>query len=417
VARKLGQADASMKQGAWEKKKLQGRELSGKTLGVVGLGNIGRNVADRARGLHMHVIAYDPVVTRERAAELGVELVLLDELFSRADAVTVHTPLTAETKGIVNDQTIAKMKKGVLLVNAARGGIYDEAAVLRGLESGQIGGAGFDVFVEEPPGATDLVKHPNVVATPHLGASTDEAQTRVAVEIAEQVVAYLQTGTISNSVNVPAVPREMASVLGPYTVLGRRLGQFLGQVESLEPRSIEVALAGEAASLPAAPVVHAALSGVLSGFFAAPVNAVSAPLLAKDRGIEVKQLTTSEVGEFATLVKLTVVGKNGEQGVVAGSLASDRSARLVQWGPHDLDAHLSGSILVMQNVDRPGVIGSIGSILGENRVNVSRMQMGLDRETGLAASLWAIDGELPEAVLGSIRQIDAVKHAWAVTLD
>jgi D-3-phosphoglycerate dehydrogenase len=416
VARKVSAADASMKAGKWEKKAFSGRELSGKTLGVVGLGNIGRIVADRARGLHMSVIAYDPVVTTERAAELGVELVGLDDLFARADAITVHTPLTAETKGLLNEPTIAKLKKGVLLVNAARGGIYDEAALLRGLESGQIGGAGLDVFVEEPPGPTALVKHPNVVATPHLGASTEEAQLRVAVEIAHQVVAYLTTGTVSNAVNMPSISREMAPVLGPYLGLARRLGQFLAQVESLEPREIEVECAGDAAKLTVEPVVSSALAGLLSRFFDAPVNQVNAPLLARDRGIEVRELRSTQRGEYTTLVTIAVRGKDDTEAVVAGTLAADGSPRLVRWGSYQLDANLEGSILVMKNLDRPGVIGAIGTILGESAINISRMQMGLDTATRQAASLWALDSGMPESVLDRIRQANFVNHAYGVTV-
>jgi D-3-phosphoglycerate dehydrogenase len=417
VARKIGFADRTMKEGKWEKSKLEGRELSGKTLGVIGLGNIGRNVADRARGLHMHVIAYDPLVSAERAAELGVKLVGLDELFARADAITVHTPLTPETRAIVNDQTIAKMKKGVLLVNAARGGVYDEAAVLRGLESGQIGGAGFDVYTQEPPGATDLVKHPNVVATPHLGASTEEAQTRVAVEIAEQVVAYLNSGTITNSVNVPSVSSDMAPIIGPYAVLARRLGQFMAQAETVRPNSITLECAGEVSGLTLAPIVSAALAGILAKYFEEAVNPVNAPLLAKDHGIQVRELKSSAHGKYTTLVKLTVGGEGGAQAVVAGTLAADRSPRLVRWGRYEMDAHLEGSLLVMRNDDRPGVIGAIGTLLGQNSINVSRMQMGLDTQTGEAASVWALASALPENVLEKIRAVSAVKYAVGTTVD
>ena len=415
IARKIAHADATMKQGKWEKKALQGRELSGKTLGVVGLGNIGRIVADRAKGLRMNVVGYDPVVSAERAAELGIELVGIDELFQRADAITVHTPLTAETKGLVNTQTIAKMRKGVLLVNAARGGIYDEAALIAGLESGQIGGVGIDVFVEEPPGLTDLVRHPKVVATPHLGASTEEAQLRVAVEIAHQVVDYLTSGTITNAVNVPSVPQEVAPLIAPYLVLARRLGQFLTQVEALEPRKITVQSAGEAAELSTtAPIVSAALAGVLGRFLEQPVNAVNAPLLARDRGIEVEEKKTTHTAEYTTLISVTVSAKDGRSVSVSGALAADRTPRLVHWNVHELDAHLDGSILVMQNVDRPGVIGSIGSILGESKINISRMQMGLDTKTGLAASLWSLDSALPDSVLRSIQSAPGVQQAWAV---
>jgi D-3-phosphoglycerate dehydrogenase len=417
IARKVPQASASMKEGKWEKKAFEGRELSGKSLGVVGLGNIGRIVADRARGLHMHVLGYDPFVTEERAAELGIELVNLDDLFRRADAITVHTPLTAETKGLVNDAAIAKMKKGVLLVNAARGGIYDEAALIRGLDSGHIGGVAVDVFEEEPPGLTDLVKHPGVVVTPHLGASTEEAQLRVAVEIAEQVVAYLTTGEISNSVNVPSIPREMAPVLGPYLGLGRRLGQFLGQVEELEPKTIELEFAGESGNLKLTPIANAALAGLLGQFFDVPINPVNAPIVAKDRGLEVRELRTSKKGEFATLVTLSIIGKNGERVTASGTLGPDRKPRLVRWGEYELDAHLEGSILVTKNTDRPGVIGAMGTVLGKSGINVSRLQMGLDTTTREAAALWGLDGALPKAVLEEIRGAEFVNRAWSVAVD
>ncbi len=351
VARKIPQASASMKEGKWEKKAFEGRELAGKTLGILGLGNIGRIVADRARGLRMNVIGYDPVLTAERAAELGIELVSLDDLFKRSDAITVHTPLTAETKGVVNDAAIAKMKKGVMLVNAARGGIYDETALVRGLESGHIGGVALDVFPEEPPGLSEIVKHPRVVVTPHLGASTEEAQLRVALEIAQQVAAYLQTGEISNSINVPSVPRELAPVLGPYLGLSRALGQFLAQVGSVRPRTIEIECAGEAATVPSASIVNSALAGLLAQFFEVPVNAVNAPLLAKDGGIEVREQRTTQKKEFSTLITLTVVAADGQRATAAGTLASDHTPRLVSWGKFEMEAHLDGSILVVRNHD------------------------------------------------------------------
>src|SRR5260221_4315612 len=240
LARRTPQATASMKAAKWEKSKFQGRELAGKTLAGIGLGNIGRIVADRARGLRMNVIAFDPVVAPERATSLGVELVALEQIWARADAITVHTPLTSETKGLVNDETIAKMKKGVLLVNCARGGIYDEAALLRGLESGRIGGVALDVFVEEPPGQLPLLGRDDVICTPHLGASTEEAQERVALEIAEQVVQYLANGTITNAVSVPSVSREIAPRLSPYINLAYRLGSFLAPVQTAAPRALQL---------------------------------------------------------------------------------------------------------------------------------------------------------------------------------
>lgn len=417
LARKIPQATASMRAGKWEKSKFQGRELSGKTLGLIGLGNIGRIVADRALGLRMKVIAYDPMMTADRAAQLGVELVALDELWARADAITVHTPLTNETRGLVSDAVIAKMKKGVLLVNCARGGIYDEAALLRGLESGQLGGVALDVFVEEPPGLIPLLERDGVICTPHLGASTEEAQERVALEIAEQVVAYLSTGTITNAVNVPSVSKEVAPRLKPYVELARRLGSFLAQVDKMAPRAIEVACTGEPAELGVTSISSAAVSGVLSRFLAANVNEVSAPHIAKDRGIVVRQLkTTNGSGGFRALISLRVEGADGHVTRVDGTLAADGGARLVRWGDYELDAHLAGSTLVILNEDRPGVIGAVGTVLGKAGLNVSRMQVGLSPGSKRAASLWCLDSPLPAKVLEEIRALPNVASAIGTAL-
>jgi D-3-phosphoglycerate dehydrogenase len=417
LARRTPQATSSMKGGKWEKNKFQGRELAGKTLGVIGLGNIGRIVADRAKGLRMNVIAFDPVVAPERASALGVELVTLDQIWARADAITVHTPLTSETKGIVNDETIGKMKKGILLVNCARGGIYDEAALLRGLESGKIGGVALDVFVEEPPGQLPLLGRDDVICTPHLGASTEEAQERVALEIAEQVVQYLNTGTITNAVNVPSVSREVAPRLNPYVNLARRLGSFLAQVQKVTPRAIEVECIGEPAELGTAPITSSAVAGVLERFLEASVNQVSAPHLAKDRGIALRELKTSpRPGGFTSLVSLRIEEANGSVARVDGTLAADGSARLVRWGDYELDAHLVGAILVILNEDRPGVIGAVGTVLGRAEINVARLQVGLHPGSKRAASLWLLDSPLPAAVLDEIRRLPNVATALSVIL-
>jgi D-3-phosphoglycerate dehydrogenase len=417
LARRVPQATASMRAGKWEKNKFQGRELAGKTLGVIGLGNIGRIVAERAKGLRMNVIAFDPVVSPERAAALGVELVSLDQIWSRADAVTVHTPLTSETKALVNDETIGKMKKGVLLVNCARGGIYDEAALLRGLESGKLGGVALDVFVEEPPGQIPLIGRDDVVCTPHLGASTEEAQERVALEIAEQVVQYLTSGTIVNAVNVPSVSREVAPRLGPYVSLARRLGSFLAQVQKVTPRTIEVECTGEPAELGAAAITASAVAGVLERFLEASVNQVSAPHLAKDRGIQLRELKTSaQPGGFGALVSVRIEEPGGAVARADGTLAGDGSARLVRWGDYELDAHLAGATLVILNDDRPGVIGSVGTVLGRAGINVGRMQVGLHPGSKRAASLWGLDSQLPAAVLEEIRRQPNIATAISIVL-
>lgn len=417
LARRIPAASASMKAGQWEKKKFGGVELSGKTIGVIGLGNIGRIVANRAQGLKMHVIGFDPVLNKERASELGIELVDIDALFARADVITVHTPLTPKTKGLVNSAAVAKMKKGVLLVNAARGGIYEDEALIEGLDSGKIGGVAVDVFVEEPPGLTKLIQHPGVVATPHLGASTTEAQLRVALEICEQVCAYLTTGEISNSLNVPAVPRELAPVLGPYLTLGRCLGEFLGQVESLEPTCVEVAYAGDAAALDTASVSNAVLAGVLGRFLEGPVNPVNAPMVAADRGIEVKQNKSSEAGEYATLLSLSVTAKNGAMVSVSGTLAGDNSPRLVGWNGYAIESPVQGNLLVMRNENKPGVIGAVGTLLGKANINVGSMQMGLATDGSEAMSVWSLDEAIPEKVLEQVRAASQVRKAFGIRID
>jgi len=417
LARRTPQATASMKAAKWEKNKFQGRELAGKTLAVIGLGNIGRIVADRARGLRMNVIAFDPVVAPERATSLGVELVPLEQIWPRADAITVHTPLTSETRGLVNDDTIAKMKKGVLLVNCARGGIYDEAALMRGLESGKIGGVALDVFVEEPPGKIALLDRDDVICTPHLGASTEEAQERVALEIAEQVVQYLTTGTITNAVNVPSVAREIAPRLNPYVNLARRLGSFLAQVQKVTPRAIEVECSGEPAELGTAPITSSAVAGVLERFLEASVNQVSAPHLAKDRGINLRELKTSpRPGGPSALVSVRIEDAGGGTAHAEGTLAADGSARLTRWGDYELDAHLVGATLVILNEDRPGVIGAVGTVLGRAEINVARLQVGLNPGSKRAASLWSLDSPLPSAVLDEIRRLPNVSTALSVLL-
>jgi D-3-phosphoglycerate dehydrogenase / 2-oxoglutarate reductase len=406
LARKIPQATMSMKSGKWEKNKFQGRELAGKTLGVLGLGNIGRIVADRAQGLKMNVIAFDPVVTAERASQLGVTLVSLEEIWARADAITVHTPLNEQTRGVVDDAAIAKMKPGVLLVNCARGGIYDEAALERGIKSGRIGGVALDVFVEEPPGAHPLLAYDNVICTPHLGASTEEAQERVAVEIAEQVAQYLTTGTITNAVNVPNVSREAAPKLGPYLELAHKLGSFLAQVEEVCPTAIEVECSGEPADLGAKAVMCAGVAGVLARFLNAPINQVSAPHIAKDCGIVVRELIASPATRkqrYANEVGIRTSGDGGREVVVRGAIGVDNTPQVTQWGGYELAAQLGKDILVVLNENKPGVIGAIGTILGRRNLNVSSVQLGLNRRTNEALSLWNLDSPLSAEALAEIK--------------
>lgn len=417
LARMIPQASQTLKAGKWEKKKFEGRELAGKTLAVLGLGNIGRIVADRAHGLKMNVIGFDPVLSADRAAALGVELLPLEEIWGRADAITVHTPLTPATKGLVNDDVIPRLKKGVLLVNAARGGIYDEAALLRGLESGHIGGVALDVFVEEPPPADHpLLKHDRVVVTPHLGASTKEAQDRVALEIAQQINAYLSTGAIQNAVNVTSVSSEVAAKLSPYLDLADKLGKFSAQVEegAAGASAFEVECVGEPGGLGVRAIARSALAGFLQRFLAVPVNQVSAPHFAADRGITLRELTTAASGgKYASLIIVRVINADGSTRVIEGALGSDGSARLVKWGDFDVEAQLGGTTLVVTSVDKPGVIGFLGTTLGAASVNVSRVHLGLSNE-GRALSVWNLDQEIPEGVLDEIRRSANVSKAVVV---
>ncbi|MCC6523956.1 MAG: phosphoglycerate dehydrogenase [Polyangiaceae bacterium] len=417
LARWVPQASASLKGGKWEKKKFEGRELAGKTLGVVGLGTIGRIVADRARGLQMRVVGFDPVLSAERAASFGVELVTLDTLWAEADVITVHTPLTATTRALVNDAVVPKLRKGVLLVNCARGGIYDEAALLRGLESGHIGGVALDVFVDEPPPeGSPLVRHERVVVTPHLGASTSEAQERVAIEIIDQVLAFLKSGEVKNAVNAPSVPVELAPRLAPWLDLAERLGRFLAQVESVTPRTIEVECQGEPAGLSTAAITAAALGGVLTHFLHVPVNHISAPHIAADRGMAVRELKSSQpAGPYASQVIVRVRGEAGEERVAAGTLGGDRSPRLVRWGDFGIEARLAGTALVVTSKDRPGVIGYLGSALGTAGINVASVFLG-KASADDAISLWTLDHVVPAGLVAELRAFPNIARVVAVEL-
>ncbi|MFO0760096.1 MAG: phosphoglycerate dehydrogenase [Byssovorax sp.] len=416
LARMIPQASQSMKAGKWEKKKFEGRELAGKTLGVIGLGNIGRIVADRARGLKMQVIGFDPVLTAERAAALGIELVSIETIWARADAVTVHTPLNNATRGLVNMATLPKLRKGVLLVNAARGGIYDLDALLEGLASGQIGGVALDVFEEEPPPKDlPILQHERVIVTPHLGASTKEAQDRVALEIAEQVVEYLATGATKNAVNVPSVSSDVAQKLTPYLDLADRIGKFVAQVAPKgSPTAIEVECVGEPAELSVKAIAASAVGGFLQRFLEAPVNQVSAPHVAADRGIAVRELRTAAPrGKYASLVVLRVHHADGSTSAAEGTLGADGAPRLVKWGSFEVEAQLGGHTLVVINLDRPGVLGFLGTTLGNAGVNIARVHLGASGDGG-AISVWNLDSAIPASVLDEMRRSANVSSAIAV---
>jgi D-3-phosphoglycerate dehydrogenase len=404
LARHVPQATASMKAGKWEKKKFQGMELYNRTLGVLGAGNIGRFVVSRAKGLGMKVIVHDPYLTAEAAARLEVERVSLDEMMSRADVVTVHVPKTKETTGILGAPQFAKAKPGLLVINAARGGIVDEAALLDALESGQVAAAGLDVFVEEPPSADHpLVNHPNVICTPHLGASTEQAQINVAVAVAEQIRDYLLRGEIRNSINVPAVSPEQMEELGPYLVLGEKLGAFQGQLAQGRVEVVEVEYAGAVAELKVAPITIAVLRGILAPV-RENVNSVNAALVAQELGIKVIETKVGRSTDFTSSV--TVKVKGVVERLVAGSVFHGDQPRIVRIDDFMLEAIPDGQTLLIHNHDQSGVVGRVGTILGDANINISRMQLALHESRGEACMLVNIDQAPDAAVLASLRDAD-----------
>jgi D-3-phosphoglycerate dehydrogenase len=426
LVRQIPQATASMKAGKWEKKKFAaGIELADKVLGVVGLGNIGRIVADRAIGLKMRVVAYDPFVTEEAAARLGVQLASLDDVLARADFVTIHVPFLNETKGLVNAAAIAKMKKGALLVNASRGGIVDEEALLAALTSGHLGGAALDVFSVEPPVGSPLPGLDNVICTPHLGASTEEAQEKVAIEVAEQLVAFFTRGEVRNAVNMAPVSVEAMPRMAPFLELAGRIGSLVGQLSPEGVNELEVEIGGEVGELGVAPIVRTALVGFLKTHLEPPVNEVNAPLLAKERSIHVVETKKSTGGDYTSWLAVRARGRGGERyvkGTVFAAAAAGPEPRLVQVDDFLLEAVPEGQIIVIRNDDRPGVIGSVGTLLGGRGINVSRMQVGLVRSRHEALMLWNVDAEeqssspVGEDILEAVRKLAHVKSAFRVSL-
>ncbi len=398
LARRVPQACASLREGRWEKKRFVGRELRGKTLGVIGVGRVGSVVAELAQGLRMKVLGHDPYLSEERASQLGVERVGLDELLARADVITVHTPLTPETRGLLGREAFARMKPGVLLVNCARGGIVDEEALEEALESGRVGGAALDVFPEEPPPPKPLYRRDDVVVTPHLGASTVEAQESVAVEVADNVIAFLTRGVAPNALNAPSVAPEALERLGPHLDLAERLGRFLGQVLEGPVDAVEVGLHGETAARGADLLSAAVLRGLLGPILTTRVNLVNAAAVARDRGIRVTTATSTETGDFADLVTVTVGG--GHRPLrVEGALFGKREPRIVRFNEFRLDALPQGTLLVIYNRDVPGVIGNIGTCLGRHGINISGMYNGRGEPGGTAITLVNIDGTAPPGVL------------------
>ena len=399
MARMLPQATASMKAGKWEKKKFMGYELCGKILGVVGLGNIGRIVADRARGLRMNVIGFDPYFDAEAAARLGITRVDLDDLFERADVITVHTPLTDETRGLVSDAQIERMKQGVLLINCARGGIYDEDALIRGLEKGKLGGVALDVFTQEPPPPDHpLLKHERVICSPHLGASTREAQTKVAEDVAKQMVEFAAGGPARNALNMPRISAAQLKVIGPYLDLAESLGSFCAQISQGAIAEVAVEVAGDITEYPLEPLSTAVLGGVMEHILGRPANLVSARMLAEERQITIREARSNKrLHNFASGITVRIGAEEGTRSVT-GTLFG-KEPRIVDVDGVSIEAVPEGVLLLITNEDQPGVIGHLGTILGSNQVNISRMHLGLNpTKDGQALSVLSVDKAISKAV-------------------
>jgi D-3-phosphoglycerate dehydrogenase len=406
-ARMIPQAYASMKAGKWEKKKFEGVELYDKTLGVIGLGAIGGVVASRCARIGMKVLAYDPFISPEKAENLGVELADLQTIYKRSDFITVHTPKTKETAGLINKNTIAQMKDGVRIINCARGGIVSEQDLYEALKSGKVGGAAFDVFEKEPPENHPLLTLDNFIATPHLGASTLEAQENVATAIAEQVVDYLIAGTVRNAVNVPSVPADQLPTLSPFISLAERMGLFQAQLCEGGLTQVLVEYSGEVANLKQEPITLAALKGLLTPTLQETVNYVNAPLIAKDRGIEVKVSKSGDTKEYTSLITIKVKAGRKELSI-SGTLNSKKEARIIQVDDFPMETVPEGDMLVLTNNDKPGVIGGIGMLLGKNGINIARMQFGREKQGGLAMSVVSIDSTASDAVLDQVKQLPNV---------
>ena len=412
AARQIPAANESTHAGKWEKSRFMGVEVYGKTLGLIGAGNIGSIVAERAQGLKMRVIAYDPYLTAERAADLTIEKIELDDLFARADFITLHTPLTDATRSIINADAFAKMKHGVYIVNCARGGLVVEADLRSALESGKVAGAAIDVFSEEPANKNVLFGVERLVATPHLGASTNEAQENVAIQVAEQMADLLTVGAVTNALNMPSVSAEDAPKLRPYMTLARQIGGFLGQTVDSGITSVRIDYAGQVAGINTRPLTAIVLEGLLSPTMDS-VNMVNAPHVAKERNIEVTESLTEAIADYQSLVRLTVTSEGGEQSV-SGTLYADQHPRLVCFNGIDVEAELAPAMLLVTNEDKPGFIGRLGTALGEAGLNIATFHLGRMGPGGEALALVSLDEAISDDVLATIRALPLVTSARAL---
>lgn len=418
LSRNIAVANQSLVEGRWDRKKFMGTQVAGKTLGIIGLGRIGQAVATRALGLEMRVLGYDPFLPAARAKELGIETCESPhEMLPMVDYLTVHTPLNDATKNLISTKEVQMFKKGVRLINCARGGIYDEAALVEGLKSGQIGGVALDVYSEEPCTKNPLFGMPGVLCTPHLGASTEEAQTNVAVEAAELLIDFFTTGAIKQSVNMsPLDPKTLADLRG-YLNLAYRLGILLAQMDHCPPTSCRLSYKGEVAKKDTRLLSAAFAAGLLEHAMAAGVNIVNAEMLLRDRGIELIEQRNTDIGDFSSMITAEVVTSK-KTSLASGALFGNNMPRLVQKGGCRLESYLDGILMIFAHRDTPGVIGKVGSIFGQHRVNIAQMSVGRseDKPGGDAIGILSLDSAPPAEALAEVVALEAVKQAWIVKL-
>jgi D-3-phosphoglycerate dehydrogenase / 2-oxoglutarate reductase len=407
LARRIPQATASMKAGKWEKSKFMGNEYCNKTLGIIGLGRIGAIVADRASGLKMNVIAHDPFISPDVALQMGIALTSLDDIFAKSDFITVHSPLSKETKYLIDARALAKMKEGVFLINCARGGIVNEKDLYDALVAGKVAGAAIDVFEEEPTKNVALISLDNVICTPHLGASTDEAQTNVAIAIAQQIAAYFATGEIKGAVNFPSLSAELMAVIRPYLDLAEKLGTFQAQLVAGAIQQVNIEYSGEILNHNVASVTISLIKGLLEPILVESVNYINAPVIAKERGIKVVESKSSEVKDYTSMITLTVKTSK-ETSITAGALFGKHDPRIVRINEFTVEIVPEGNMLVVSNDDQPGVIGNLGTTLGNNDVNIARLHLSRNPEATQALVILNTDSAVSEDVLDKLRKLPHV---------
>ncbi|MEM8839331.1 MAG: phosphoglycerate dehydrogenase [Pseudomonadota bacterium] len=415
VARQLPAADVSTQDGKWEKSRFMGVELTSKTLGIIGAGNIGSIVAERAIGLRMKVVAFDPFLSPERAVDLGIEKVELDELFARADFITLHTPLTDKTRGIIDAEALSKMKDGVRIINCARGGLIVEDDLAEALKSGKVAGAAIDVFETEPATENVLFGLDNVVCTPHLGASTSEAQENVALQVAEQMADYLMKGAVSNALNMPSITAEEAPRLTPFVKLAEKLGSFAGQLTETGIKAVRIEYEGEVSEMNVKAMTAAALAGLMQPLLQT-VNMVSAPVLARERGIKIEEVRRDQQGAYENYIRLTIMTEKQTRSV-AGTVFSDGKPRIIQIKGINMEAGFGPHMIYVTNQDRPGFIGRLGTLLGEKDVNIATFSLGRKDQGEDAIALLSVDGLVDDALLAEVSGLEGVVQAKRLDFD